>query len=412
MKAPPVVSPRDAWPFARLLIGADLNGELAELPDALRPAAAHLARLAPEDRPAAMQAIVAALGPMGDALILAASAFGRADPRPEAEPSGTKPARRPATIADLRVMMSDSQWLWEGWAPAGRVCGMAGSEGTGKTRLALDLARRMYHGLDWPDGQGATVPAGTRTLWLCSDGQQDEIAETAAAFGLPDDGLAFCTLPEEPYGGVSVDDPETLELMGEFLGAERFGLVFIDSLTYATGRDLCVARDTKAVGTPLRDLAQKHGASICPLCHLAKDGGILGRRIRGLTRTLMQVDAPDPENQPGRLRLWVPKSYAPKPPALGVTMGAAGNTYDHKPPSAPPIPQLGRPPAARGKAIEFIVDELRKGDRAFPDLIGQWMSRGHGKSAIFDAKSALESEGRITVDASRKPQVLHLNPTP
>jgi hypothetical protein len=61
-------------------------------------------------------------------------------------------------------------------------------------------------------------------------------------------------------------------------------------------------------------------------------GPVLGRRTKGLTRTLIHLDCPE-SDQPARLRLWVEKPFDLKPPPLGVTIGTAGNEYDHSPPA-------------------------------------------------------------------------------
>lgn len=408
MAEPATIAPRHAWVIAKLLFGHGLNGELAALPESLRPAARHLASLSPDDRGMAFRTIADSL-PEGDALAVAVARVDPAGPCPEPDEGGAAaPPRRPATLADLPVLDA-SDWTWPSWIPGAAVFGVGGFEGTGKSRFALDLARRAWQGLPWPDGQAATLPPRSRTLWLCSDGQQDELAAAADAFDLPREAVALTSLPADPHGGSSLDDPETLALMAEFLGTERFAFAFVDSLTYATSSDMNRANEMRAVGTPLRDLAQSSRTPIGLLLHLNKEGSALGRRVQGLTRTLLRLDCPDPEGAPARLKLSVPKSFAAKPPPLGVTMGDAGNEYDHTPPSPPPEPPRGRAPVARDKAVAFMVDKLAGGDRKLVDLIADWESLGNNKTAAFDAKKLLEADGRITVDTSRKPQVVHLN---
>lgn len=109
------------------------------------------------------------------------------------------------------------------------------------------------------------------------------------------------------------------------------GFVIIDTLTNATRRDLCAQDQMKELKAPLVRLVQQYQTNIVLSLHLNRDGQALGRRIKGITRTLIHLECPEPE-KPERLRLWVEKSYAKKPPALGVTIGESGNTYD---PNAP-----------------------------------------------------------------------------
>jgi hypothetical protein len=316
-----MIAPPDAWILSRALAGHELNGERDRLTGPVRRMVDHLCELAPDARTAAWGAMLAAREDGPELVKALAGVDPSGTPPPEPEPP---PRRRPANLADIRNVSKGVQWLWEGYIPAARISGIAAYEGVGKTRLAMDLARRVWHALDWPDGQPATLPPGTPTLWVCADGQQDDLLTAADALELPDEAVLFNTPHDEAYGGTELDAPEDRERLEEFIGEVRPGLVFIDTLTNATSFDLCKAQDTKALMTPLRDIAQRTGVSIIPLMHLSKEGHALGRRIKGLTRTIIHLECPDPE-QSGRLRLWVPKTFAKKPPALGVTMGDGGN---------------------------------------------------------------------------------------
>jgi AAA domain len=239
------------------------------------------------------------------------------------------------------------QWAWPGWIPRRRVCGVGGFEGTGKTRFALDLARRGYHGLPWPDGQPITLPPGSKSLWICGDGHQEEIAGAARKMNLPLNAVLFNASPEDACTGVDLDDPAAIESLDAFLEVSAAPLVFIDTLTNSTSRDLCRQNDVKLLLSPLQEIAQRRQVAIALLLHLSRDGQALGRRTKGLTRTLIHLDCRDP-GQPTRLRLWVEKSFDARPPALGVTISEAGNEYD----DGPPV-NAGREacaPRKRGKA--------------------------------------------------------------
>ena len=163
--------------------------------------------------------------------------------------------------------------------------------------------------------------------------------------------------------------------------------------------------------TPLRDIAQRTQTTIIPLLHLAKDGQALGKRIKGITRTILQLDSPDPE-QPGRLKLWVPKSFAKKPPALGVTMTDAGNEYDFNPPTAPEPGKAGRPPEKRDKAARFVRETLTsENDQIGNDLCDEWEKAGETRKTFWRAVDDLETAGDLTRDGGTgtgKQVVLHL----
>lgn len=248
-----MISPSDAWVLARLLADQPLNGELAARPEPWRAMAEHLNGLNAKARKAAFDAMQAARPDRDDLVKLMASV----------DPLAPRPVRTSptfATVADVRRLLAQTRWTWEGWIPSGRIIGVAAFEGTGKTRFLLDLARLIFFGLPWPDGQPATLPQGTRTLWLCADGHQDELAEMLPAFGLPDDAIVFPAPPDEPYEGTDLDARAFIEPGGMLelaIQAIQPGLVIIDTLTNATNRNLCAQDQMKGLKAPLVRLVQQ-----------------------------------------------------------------------------------------------------------------------------------------------------------
>ncbi len=396
---------RDAWTIGRLLCGLFVEGEAVAVSKPFRPLADRLATLAPDSRVLAWMGYLCGQADP-DALIAVVASVDPAGPAPAEDTN-----RRPANLADVRKVMVGLQWLWEPFIPAARICGIAAFEGIGKTRLAMDLARRIWFGLDWPDGQPATLSKETPTLWVCADGQQDDLAAIATALGMPDQAIVFNTTPDEPYGGTELDSAEDRDRLKRFVREVRPGLVFIDTLTNATNYDLCRATENKALMTPLRDIAQRTGATIIPLLHLSRDGQALGRRIKGITRTIIQLDCPDPE-QPGRLRLSVSKSFAKKPPPLGVTMTDAGNVYDSEPPTPPAPSKGGRPAKERDEAKAFLVESLTLvNDQVGNTLAGRFETSGGFEKTFWRAVKDLDKAGRLTKSGgpgTGKQVVLHL----
>ena len=383
-----------------------MNGDAEALPEAFKRFATMYQELPEDARQPAWQAFLAARDDR-DELVKALAEADPLQPPPEAD----EILVWPASLADLQDQSDDSRWAWKGYLPSGQLSGIAAFEGVGKTRVAIDLARRMHGGSLWPDGQPPTFPKGTPTLWVCSDGQQDEVKSTAKAFGMPDEAIYFNTPRDDPYGGTTLDQDEDRERLESFIRVVKPGLVFIDSLTYATSDDMNTAKDAKSMMTPLRDLAQRTGTTIVSLLHLSKEGQPLGRRIKGITRTILQLDCPNPE-QSSRLKLWVSKSFAMKPAALGVTMGETGNEYDLNPPTTPEPSRGGRPSVARDKAIQFIRDELtRQNDQTWNELRDKWTKGGENPKRFQDAVKALESDGELVKDGgpgTRQQLVLHL----
>jgi hypothetical protein len=286
---------------------------------------------------------------------------------------------------------------------------VAAFEGTGKTRFLMDLARRCWHGLDWPDGQRPTFPPHTPSLWLCSDGQQAELLDLMSAFDLPDEAVYFPTSPDEPWGGTSLDDQEMVKPGGTLetaIATIKPGLTFIDSLSNATRRDLCGQDQVSALKGPLAGICQAQKASIVLSLHLSKEGEVLGVRTKGITRVLSYLECPDKDNYQ-RLRLSVEKSFAAKPATLGVTMNAEGNEYDTDPPPKASRNKGGRPAAKVDKARMFIVESLtQNNDERATTLRDRWVEQGEKESTFWNARDALRESGDVIQDG--KPYILHL----
>jgi len=399
-----MIKPSDAWVFAALTSHQPLNGKLDNVSACLRPMADHLNGITGKNaRKAAWDAMLAAR-PDRDELIKAMA---------DVDPLGPAPARdvkrRSAHLGDLTTSQAAGRFIWPNWIVRAHFTLLSSDPKVGKTHLGLDLARRLWLALPWPDGQPATFPAETTTLWVCGDRHQDELRERAAAFGLPPEAVRLNALPSEPWGGWDLDKPDNLDLLRELIETEHPGLVFIDTVWRATRRRLNREDEVNAIMTPIVSIAQECDVSILGLMHLSKDQDTLGRRLEGLARGIMKMFKTDPA-KPDRRRLEVIGNFK-EPPPLGVTIRDGGCDFDFNPPAEPARNPGGRPPVKCDKAIAFLTEKLTGGDRKACDLVNEWLALGESKSPFFDAKKAMEEDGRLVVDDSKKPQIWHLTKT-
>ncbi len=116
---------------------------------------------------------------------------------------------------------------------------------------------------------------------------------------------------------------------------EAPGLVIIDTVGMTTARNLCRPEDARDYFGPLMRIANDTGTAFLLLTHLSRDSQALGRRIVGASRVVWKLTHPDPEGQPDRRRLGVDKTYALKPPPLGMAIAESGCTFDFNPPADP-----------------------------------------------------------------------------
>ncbi len=392
----PVPDPRDAWALAGILCKLPVNPSLVQ-DENWRRVATQLDVTHFKERDSVWAGLTFLFGDP-DAVNHAVLHSDPFSPPPPATPATSASSRRhgrPASMASIERDMTGEQWLWEGYLPAARLSGIAAFEGCGKTRYAVDLARRLWFGLPWPDGSPPTLPPETTTLWVCSDGQHEELIAMGRELGLPPQALWFNSDEENPYDGNAIDGLDDLSRLEYYINLLNPGLVFIDSLTNATRMNMCSAQETQVLMTPLAQLAQKTRTTIVPLLHLSKEGQALGRRIKGLTRTLVHLECPD-KNESSRLRLWVEKSYAKKPPALKVRMTDTGNEYEVEPPAT----ANGLPGGnVQMKATDFIMDALALcNDQYASELVNRWTASGGNRVAFYRAVDALAASGDLLKD--------------
>lgn len=416
-----MIHPRYPSTLAALVSGGELNGKADALPEPFGAMAAHLAAVPVDNAltgPARQEALALARWPLWQAMLAArpdrdelVKAMGSADAS-ELPPEPEPPPERCATLADVRRLVAEQQWIWPGWLAVGVLNGLAADPGTGKTIMAADLARRLYLGLNLPDGQANPLPPGTRTLWVPGDRHYTQLIGLADGFGVPDDALILNAPASNPTGGLDMDDHAELAALSERIGAERPGVVVIDTVGMTTARNLCRPEDARDYFGPLMDMAHKAAIPFLLLTHLSKDGQALGRRINGACRLVWKITAPDLDGQPNRRRVWVDKSYVEKPPPLGMTIAAPGCEFDFNPPSEPLADKGGRPPEKLGKAVAFLTEKLTERDRKYVELIKEWEASGEAKGTIFNACRAMEDDGRLVIDTTSKPKICHLVKNP
>ncbi len=389
----------DAYAIGRTLIGLPLNGSAVNISPPFRPIVTALEALPVPSRILAWKEFLAVRLDADD-LIVAAT---KIDPEGPPPPIETPPLLY-STLEDLERVVAAQSWVWKGYLASGVLNVVAAEPGTGKTRFAMDLARRLHDGLPWPDGQENTLPKGSRTLWIEADRSFRQLLDTAESFGIPKSAVALASSPEDPTGGLSLDDEESLKDLAMRVEAARPAMIIIDTVNMTTRKNLCKPEDANAYFGPLLDLASRIGIPILGLTHLSKDKEALGRRIVEKSNVVMMLEKPDPENQPNRRRLRVSKSLAEFPPALGITMGENGNEYDFNPPTeVESIPTRRGPVPAKLEACKkWLTERLTPNPGRVKDLRSEAETEGYTSTTFYDAKRSLGIEEFEVCEQNRK----------
>lgn len=304
-----------------------------------------------------------------------------------------------ATIADLKAAGAKQRWLWPGWIQIGVPNILAANGGVGKSRLVMDLARRIRHQLPWPDGQPMELPADSQILVMMSDNAHDELVTGAEKFGV-EDTIRLNAHPDDPFGGTTFDEAMDYAEFEKRIELIKPCLVVIDTVGGSTDANLCVQEQAKQYFVPLQQIARRHSVPILCLAHLSSNGSVYGKRSSERVRTQIHMSAPDPE-QVDRRRLWVEKSNSKKPEVLGVTMFDDRNEYDTSPPINPENVDAGfsrpRKPKASPKldaCKAWLSDLLASMPRKISDLIS--LAENHPEkfapAQLYKAMDAIEVE--------------------
>jgi KaiC/GvpD/RAD55 family RecA-like ATPase len=379
----------EAWVLRRILGGVAIDGDIDGMAAGWRPVAEKLLACPLEDRGTLMDWYLMARSD-GDAIFRAVSDAVPSAPAPPGEAAEADPS---ATLADVCRLDGDRSWPWPGWLPRASLTALASDPGIGKTLLAMTLSREIWRGSTWPDGQPPTFPQGTRTLWVPGDQHFGQLVEVAAAYGLPPEAIVLNGSPDDPTGRLFLDDIESIEALRRRVIRHTPALVVIDTVGMTTDRNLGKPEEARQYFEPLMKIANEHRTSFLLLTHLSKDSQqALGRRIVGASRVVWKLTQPDPEGQPDRRKLWVDKSYALKPPALGMTIAAEGCTFDAQPPEGPSKDKGGRAPAKLEACKQWLLERLTPLAVPVAELRSGAEERGFSPTVLYAAKVGIGAD--------------------
>lgn len=331
----------------------------------------------------------------------------------EDESGGATWEAQTVTLADIQS--EKTEWLWDGYLPAGAIVVVDGDPGLGKSQLTIDLAARLSRGDCMPPqsaADGTYAPAATLIL-NCEDDPARTLRPRLDAAGA-DVNRIHLLRSMTGYEGTEerpVILPRDLPAIETFIQKNGVKLVVIDPFVGFLDADLNMNSDAdirRCLGQ-VATMAERTGATILLVRHLNKKsgqsaihrgGGSVG--ISGAARAVFLVGC-DPDDADNRVFACVKSNLAVEPPSLSFSVESAGATSrvrwgDSTEVSANQLLKSDRPSGGSKceQAKTIIHDVLGAGPRGENEVRGACESAEISRSTYWRARKDLNIQSEKT----------------
>jgi len=181
------------------------------------------------------------------------------------------------------IVREEIDWIFPSYVARGKITGLSGEPGCGKSLITLDWAARFSSGRGWPDGAHAIQSSGKVLIFATEDDAGDTILPRFVAAGGNPDNLLRIRL--EGDTGFYFDDPKHLEILRLVTEQNRdIGMVIIDPILEHMRADKEQA--TREAYAPLRALIAQRGVALLQVAHTnkraAQNLGSVGDKVGGV----------------------------------------------------------------------------------------------------------------------------------
>jgi putative DNA primase/helicase len=345
-----------------------------------------------------------AAGHTGDdllALVRAAPRFAPVE-AVSSSPPGSSVAQ-PVLVRLADVQPEPVTWIWPGRVAAGKLALLVGDPGLGKSWISLDIAARLSTGRAWPDAGSA--PAGSVLLLSAEDGLADTIRPRLDALGgdaTQVHHLAVLRTGERDRA-VQLADVASLELAIHRIHAR---LMIIDPISaYLGSTDSHRDAEVRGLIAPLAALAERTGAAILGIMHLAKDRQqpaiyrAVGSIAFAAAARLVLAVAADPDREDRRIMAPVKSNLSTPPAALAYRLDAGRVIWE-----AEPVPDADVDALLAGPALSR--QERRDAEAWLSDLLTDGPMRAQevqaaAREAGLAWRTVERAKRRLDVEATR-----------
>ena len=184
----------------------------------------------------------------------------------------TNPGYRPY-IPSFEVIakgLSPIEWVWKDWIPRGMLTILGAAQGSGKSFVAMDLAHRIIHGLQFPDGAPIMRP-GANIIYLDAENVPQILNERTKNYGTDQSKLFLMHPDDTKFVDLGKDeDRDRLSEMAYHLKPE---LIIVDSLSTIHSGGQNDVEDVRSLIGYLTYLPRSMNCGLLLVHHIRKPAG-------------------------------------------------------------------------------------------------------------------------------------------
>lgn len=181
----------------------------------------------------------------------------------------TRPGQRSsyANLDQIGENLPEISWLWPGWIPNRVMTMLAGSPGSGKTYVALDLCYRLVNGLSTPDGEQFNTRKKT-VVYVDGEDFLSAIYQRSKAWQM--DNKHFYPLERPERGMIDLAKPEFQDALIDMVYDLKPAAIVIDSLSTISTKGENAIEDLRDLLTFLVELSKNNDTALILLHHVKK----------------------------------------------------------------------------------------------------------------------------------------------
>ena len=299
------------------------------------------------------------------------------------------------SLADIADALPAIEWLWPGWIPSGMITLLGSAPGVGKSMLSLDLARRVIHGMDFPDGSVVSRPGSV--IYVDAELVPQLINERAERWKM-DTSALYLLQPAEFF--IDFGEQRDRDRLAEMAYTIDPVLIIIDSLSSISSRGENSVKEVRGLLSFLNNLALDMQAGLLLIHHLRKGSNSLNidsfrgsSHIVAMSRSVLGLSmvqtGPEPDrNGPRQLEL-IKTNLGRYPDPIGVELlplHPDGVLIEYVDP-----PRAYEPPTQTTLCGEWLVETLEEfgGPMRPRDIVSLAAEDGFSRSTLYRARSDL-----------------------